>query len=368
MSDSEFHLVDTSFRLVPPILVMLASASSGLFEIGLSPRADSASCGFRTIAATLIPPSVFFLVGSSIADWPLATSSGYGTALGCAASTILGGGILTRSLRHRIRIQPLLLALATLGAFLIPLVLALERFLIVIGAPFQDDGHLGLLSLVSAAFALSYFVGRPKPTSPQAGDADNPGLAALGSLFLLWAWALAGIGGATSAEDAGQRITCLLVASGTSFFGSVCASLARFGTIPPSTATLAPLSGLLACLPVASVITVQTSAMVGILGVIAAIGCDHLLRKTGLDDTGGTTSAHAGGALAGLVASPILAASPSLPALGLQFGVSLGCASSAFLGGLLLWAALGLIVRLAPSDDETGVGLDFTEHGWKRTS
>jgi hypothetical protein len=352
MPDSEFQLVDTSLRLISPILVLLACASSGLFEIGLSHRADSASCGFRTIAGTLVPPSAFFLLGSSIADWPLATSSGYGTSLGCAVSTILGGGILTRSLRHRIRIQPLLLAL--------------ERFLIVIGAPFRDDGHLGLLSLASVAFALSYFVGRPKPTSPQAGDADNPGLAALGSLFLLWGWALAGIGGATSTEDAGQRITCLLVASGTSFFGSVCASLVRFGTIPQSAATLAPLSGLLACLPVASMITVQTSAMVGILGAIAAMGCDHLLRRTGLNDTGGTTPAHAGGALAGLVASPILAASPSLPALGLQFGVSLCCASSAFLGGMLLWAALGLVVRLAPSDDEMGVGLDFTEHGWKR--
>lgn len=366
MDSPDFQIHYSQLQLVPPFLALFGCIGAGLFEIGLSRNLDSVSSGFRALAGFLVPPAVYFVVGVGISDWPLASPSGPSAMLGHASLLLLGAGILTRSLRHQIRIQPLLIGLSVMGAFLLPLVLALEHFLKVFHTPFHDEGHLGLISLVSAAFASSYFI-RPKASLPSQGcEGDNPGLAILGVVFLLWAWVMGGLCEAVSAEDMAHRIVCMLVASATSFFALVSGSMMHSGTIPQRNIVLAPLSGLIACLPVASTIAIQTSAVAGLVGALFALGCDWLLRRAALDDLGGSTAAHFGGGVAGMVVSPFLVVGPSLGQFGLQAGLTLICAAMSFLIGHLVWTGLGFVVRLAPSADEMEIGLDFTEHGCKR--
>lgn len=360
------QLADSPFPLlIGSLLALVCCVGSNGSEASEASRGGSFGASFRSLAATVLPPAVFFLFGQTIADYPLANSPSSHSQVSTTTILVLGAALHARIVQGRVRIQPFLISLFALSGFVLPLGLALERFIAFLHGPFRDDGQLGMISVSSALFALSLrFVAKSVPNPP--GDERPLHHQLHGQSFLMLAWIFASI---SRSGFSSTSLMVLLIASGTSLLAITTASLARTGTIAPRGAMIGPLSGIFAAMPVVTSLAPSWGALAGFIGAFAGVACNAFLGRMGIDDDNGAISAPLGGGLAGLVVAG-LHHPPGTPlsfsGITFQIGIVLVIGAYSFLFGYLMWRLLALPFRLAPSRDELDEGLDFIEHGIAR--
>lgn len=366
MNDFNGTAAPSYWLLLCALSLLACNAGSGLLEAGSAQPRNAMNAAFKSFLASLIPPAAFFLLGVTISDWPLSRPSSTSARILLSADLVLAGGILSRILSERIRLQPFVIALLALCAILLPLGLALEQFAWIFQSPHRDDGHLGLISATAAAFALSHRFATPAILGQSDKAPANLAQAAEGALLVCCAWISAALGSAPSFEDASHTFVALLVSAGASSSVLLFGSWVGSGIAPAKTLLRSGIAGILAAAPMASSLTPPWAAFMGVVGAFACTGLGRIMDRHKLDDAWGASSLHLGSGMAGLLGAafwPAQHAGPSTSSIALQVGVTLVSLASALLAGMAFWATLGMLIRLDLSPDERETGLDFTEHG-----
>lgn len=322
---------------------------------------SSFTASFRDLVAIFLPPSLFLLVGQPIADWPLASPQSTREAFSLSLTLSLGAILFVRSMGPGLRLQPLLAALTVLAGLLLPTGVALERFFQVSARRALDDGHLGIVAVAAASFALgTRLIGQP--SSFYAGS-PPPHRSARPHGALMLAWVVAALANSTAPGDAAAT---LFVAAGTALFASASASIAFTGVASPRHVLTSMLAGLLAAAPAATHLTPQFGALAGLFGALMGQLSDRVLRGAA-DDATLLLPAHLGGALAGLVVDAFFrqGTGQSLGSAFASCGIAFTLCAVAILLGAAVRGAIGSIGHRHGAEEVREIGIDLVEHGCK---
>ena len=140
------------------------------------------------------------------------------------------------------------------------------------------------------------------------------------------------------------------------------------------------LGGLVAITACADCVSIQASAVIGIIGGVVVVISTKLLESWKIDDAVGAVPVHGFAGMAGIIATAIFiddqafaainddriangqTTMTSLHFLGVQLLGGVVCAAWAYITGLLLWWLIGKITQLRIGRFEEAVGLNYSEH------
>jgi len=354
------------FTLLCALFILVGCMGSAPLEAGSVQPRNTINAAMKSLLCWFLPTSTYLLIGVGLAEWPLKIHAPVAARALMGTTLILSGGILSLVLSERLRLQPFVLSLLALCGFVLPLGLAIEELSGVLQWPFRDAAHLGMISAMTAAFALS----GPTEASSIAKDrieisfASDFVRATQGQILLCVGWIAAAVGIANSSQEASNILIALLVAGGCATILVLLVSWAYLGTATPQMLLRSGLAGIIAALPVANSLPAERAALVGSLGALAAEGLHHAFGRLRIHDPMRATSIHLGSAMVGLLVAPFLCSSPprELSTAILQLALGSSFPALGLLVGFLFWSALGLVVRVQLSPEELDAGLDFTEH------
>lgn len=360
--------MDLGLPLVCSLLVLAGIAGAAGLEGARSLPRNRRNGDLKALVSWILPPAVFLWVGAPMTSWPFAQPIPESVGLAQAVRIALGACLLGTILSQRIRFQPFVLSLCTLGAAILPFGLTTEGFCRVFAWPYLDLGGLGMIATVSAGFGLSAFVVLPAPAQemgmrPKASS--QPALERVETrLFLALAWIAAAVGSVGSLATATGIVSCLLAAGAAAVVARTCWGWIQKGIVSPVDLHEALIHGILGAIPAAAFLAPQAGAMCGLLGLAGAETVRRLLAGSAAGRTN-PSGAILGSGVAGLLFAPFVAG--AIPwtwiSLATQWGVTIFLLCTGALSGLVFWFGLGQVTRLHLSEQEEREGLDYTEHG-----
>jgi Amt family ammonium transporter len=124
--------------------------------------------------------------------------------------------------------------------------------------------------------------------------------------------------------------------------------------------------GLVAITPAAGFVTVRQSILIGLIASVISNIAVHLRTKSSLDDTLDVFPCHGLGGLTGMILTAVFADPGEMGrnALLMAHAKALGITLLlAFVGSLILFKLVDLIIPLRVTPDQEKEGLDFSQHG-----
>ncbi len=227
-----------------------------------------------------------------------------------------------------------------------------------------------------AALAVLLLVGPragrfPDNQPPQKISGANIPLATLG-VFLLWFGWFGFNGGSTLAmnEQVARVVANTVMAGAAGLVGALFAGWWWQGRAEVGLALNGSLAGLVAITANAHAVSALSAVLIGAVGGLVMLGCDHLLEQVRIDDAVSAIPVHLAAGVWGTLAVALFG-QPALLGTGLSFGAQLQvqilgilvCGLWTFSLTYFLLALINRVIPLRVTAEEEHIGLNISEHG-----
>ncbi len=380
MSEADFkYIIDTFFALFAMVLIIFMVPGFAMLEAGLVRTKNVSSVLTVNTMIYAVASMAFLLVGYSLAfgSWENSSMSIWAAFLFQMAFVGKTINIMSGGVSERVKIIPLMIFTAVMGAVLYPLVVNISWGADMISGTFLDIDMYDLAgstvihstggwALLAAILIMGARKGRYRDGKIKVVPASNIPLVVLGA-FLLWigwfGFNGGSVGSISSVENANAVAKTIMNTNTAGLAGAIIAAVimyARYKLLDITMILNGALGGLVAITAGPDLYDIYTPILIGAIGGALVVFAIPLFDKLKLDDPVGALSVHLINGIWGTLAVGIFVEDISIMAQ-LKGVVVVGV--FAFVSSYIVIFIINKIAPFRADDDAQVEGLDVNEVG-----
>ncbi len=380
MSEADFkYIIDTFFALFAMVLIIFMVPGFAMLEAGLVRTKNVSSVLTVNTMIYAVASMAFLLVGYSLAfgSWENSSMSIWAAFLFQMAFVGKTINIMSGGVSERVKIIPLMIFTAVMGAVLYPLVVNISWGADMISGTFLDIDMYDLAgstvihstggwALLAAILIMGARKGRYRDGKIKVVPASNIPLVVLGA-FLLWigwfGFNGGSVGSISSVENANAVAKTIMNTNTAGLAGAIIAAVimyARYKLLDITMILNGALGGLVAITAGPDLYDIYTPILIGAIGGALVVFAIPLFDKLKLDDPVGALSVHLVNGIWGTLAVGIFVEDISIMAQ-LKGVVVVGV--FAFVSSYIVIFIINKIAPFRADDDAQVEGLDVNEVG-----
>ena len=380
MSEADFkYIIDTFFTLFSMVLIIFMVPGFAMLEAGLVRTKNVSSVLTVNTMIYAVASMAFLLVGYSLAfgSWENSSMSIWAAFLFQMAFVGKTINIMSGGVSERVKILPLMIFTAVMGAVIYPLIVNVSWGADLLGGTIFDIDMYDLAgstvihstggwALLAAILIMGPRKGRYKDGKIKVIPASNVPLVVLGALLLWIGWFGfngGSVGSISSVENANTVAKTIMNTNTAGLAGAIIAAVimyTRYKLLDITMILNGALGGLVAITAGPDLYDMYTPLLIGAIGGALVVFAVPIFDKLKLDDPVGALSVHLVNGVWGTLAVGIFVDEVSLLA---QFKGIIIIGIFAFISSFFVIYLINKIIAFRADDNVQVEGLDVNEVG-----
>ena len=380
MSEADFkYIIDTFFTLFSMVLIIFMVPGFAMLEAGLVRTKNVSSVLTVNTMIYAVASMAFLLVGYSLAfgSWENSSMSIWAAFLFQMAFVGKTINIMSGGVSERVKILPLMIFTAVMGAVIYPLIVNVSWGADLLGGTIFDIDMYDLAgstvihstggwALLAAILIMGPRKGRYKDGKIKVIPASNVPLVVLGALLLWIGWFGfngGSVGSISSVENANTVAKTIMNTNTAGLAGAIIAAVimyTRYKLLDITMILNGALGGLVAITAGPDLYDMYTPLLIGAIGGALVVFAVPIFDKLKLDDPVGALSVHLVNGIWGTLAVGIFVDEVSLLA---QFKGIIIIGIFAFISSFFVIYLINKIIAFRADDNVQVEGLDVNEVG-----